>query len=302
MNRRLCLVAILAAGLASLSAQAMFDNGGFDFAQVASTNIDKVTDSLSMWGDPIDLEADRRFKTGSALNQKGGYEQARQVFVDLLSFCAANNIPLHVDQFDNILLRIAYCLGDSKRDKEAIAVYNYRLDVLSDANNWRSSLPQGLQVLMDKGEIVPSILAGLCHQDRSIARTIVGDYDGAWEDMLESERILEPIVFEGMNYHKKISSGYFSFLSNAYLLGQMERVPKAFDKFQASLLRLEEGYPAKEIIMAFRFARNASAQVKNLENAKDYSMRLIEILDKTKYSDQWVKDDYSLNEKLKKIR
>lgn len=277
-------------------------NVQFDPAAVYSIDVSQEESTLSMWGDPIDSEVDRRFKTACIYNKEEKYEVALEAYIDILYYCWSNNIPLHIDQFDNLLLRIAYCHADMNNAPLALDFYNYRIDVLKNENGWDGYIPQGLKILRDKDEIAIQILLGLCYQDRAVTKTILNDFDGGLGDLELMKNLLKDVKYQDNDYTGKIGDGYFGFIQNSYMLQEWEYVIKGFNAFQACMIEIGKGYSATKTMFALRFTRNAYAQIGNYESARNISAQIIDIIRNNGYSDEYCRDDIKLDGYLKKTK
>jgi tetratricopeptide (TPR) repeat protein len=180
----------------------------------------------------------------------------------------------------------------------ALELYDYRLDVLEDRNSWEEKLPTGLSILRDKGIDTIEILEGMCHQDRSIAKLILNDFPGAWDDVQKAVDL-----FSKNDRLYNVIDTYHGYIQDAAGLEKWEYVLTAwsdFEKYFASGKRAitKESFP--KIIDILRENMLANVNLRKYESAMDASNQLIKLEHDIGYNDSKTKVDYETNDTLKK--
>lgn len=276
-------------------------SSNFNIEQIESINTEDVKWTLKLWGDDISDKIDRRFKIGCKLQGNGDYENAINTFLSVLTLCLENEESLHIDQYDNILLRIAYCYADLGNHKDALLIYSYRIDILRNENNWQEKTPPGLIVIRDISESTIEILLGLCFLDRSITYTNLQNFKEGLEDLAKMDNLLRNKISEEYDYSTKILDGYFNYINNCYILKQYEYVLTAAEKIGTISSEIGKPYSARKIIAIFRYARNSALAFKKYDISKNYSAYIMQIINNTQYSDEYINDDRKFHEFIMKL-
>ncbi len=177
----------------------------------------KIEDSLTRWGEDIDPQADKIFKIGAALMKKKRFEDSSAVFEYLLKWCAQNAVALKANQYNNILLRIAYNKADTESQPRAIEIYKIMIALLKSEAVKDEIIPENLVLLPPDDEETKNELLGMNLLDLMCSETVVQDWKSARIHMEESVALL--IQYEGYEY--KVINNFRTYANNAKAHGNI---------------------------------------------------------------------------------
>lgn len=242
--------------------------------------------SLANYGPPVDGDVEDVFRRGATYYFQEGYTWAAVLMVHAVRVAAAEGTALTARQFDQLLLWRAYALADNGEMPEAMKLYDFRLEVLRDQNNWQSRVPGGLMVVEETDPQVLAVYQGVVLQDRSIGHTVLGDYDAAWADARESvELFLQGGDTEGAARTTQL------FIGNIAGFEQYELGIEAFNLFQ------EFYTPGRDLRVFFDvYRRGAQAYVNlgDLLNTYTIYEQLMSFARQTGYRDELTNADFRL--------
>jgi tetratricopeptide (TPR) repeat protein len=265
-----------------------------DADRYLENDVSGISFSLAAQGDEVDPELDRIAKSAVFYYYLSEYEITQLLCNYSVYFAAVNGLPLQVDQLDSILLVRAYALADSERMEMALAIYDFRLDMLLDRNEWRTKLPAGLPVTaVAPGEYITNRLAGL-YRDRMLAYTILGDFGTAWEEL---QAALE--ISEQMGWLDSVVVLYDQFITNCFYAEAWEFIDRAQEPYQIA----QSQYPPEpELLMRyFRYTALAWLKLGYLQNAYGFAEQLVSLKERLNYSDEFDQADREMRDGLAEV-
>jgi tetratricopeptide (TPR) repeat protein len=236
---------------------------------------------LSYFGPTVPIEVSQVYKAASGYYDQGSYEEADVLSSYLFQVAANAGATLSILQIESIITIRAFAAADSGQTGLAEKLYQYRLDILYDDNNWQDLIPAGISVTEVYDETLRINMLSDAHRDRALlAQATRGSMEQIVFDM---ERAIQYSVLGARRDNsERIQRMIFqNLLITERFLEAQQATQKRISEFEND----GESIIAEVLFAILRMAGIAAVNLDDLPLALEYYGRILEITEMSGFRD-----------------
>ena len=250
---------------------------------------------FTQWGDPVDPMIELIFYNATQHYQAGQQREAVERYVLAVLYAADIGQVLSREQLWNILTHRAYCLIELEDSSDALKIWDFQISMWHEGDDWKRALPDGLVISTTESSNVAGYNLGLSYGERSIALTVIGDFQGAFYDITEAAGILDQY-----GYPEKAIWYSLAFMSNSYNLTQYEWAIEANPLISELITNNPTAYTPEQLLQLGRLTAMCEINLGDAISGYRKLLNNIGLAESIGYSDQMTGFDKKVVEEFKK--
>ena len=250
---------------------------------------------FTQWGDPVDPMIELIFYNAAQHYQAGQQREAAERYAMAVMYAAQIGQVLSREQLWNIITQRAYCLIELGDSSDALEIWNFQISMWQEGNDWKRALPDGLVISTTESSSAAGYHLGTSYGERSIALTMVGDFQGAFDDMTEVIGILDHY-----GYPEQAIFYSLAFMSNSYNFTLYEWAIEANPLISELIANNPTAYTPEQLLQLGRIT--AMCQINLGDGIGGYRrlQRNVSLAESLGYTDQMTDFDKKVLEEVKK--
>jgi hypothetical protein len=241
---------------------------------------------LSDFGPQVSDALAEAYQAAAGYDEAGRLAEAAQLGGYAMRLAAKQGETLSLLQVERLVAVRALAVADGGDPDLAADLYDLRVDVIADQNDWESRLPPGIEVRREYDEQLAYVLRSMAHRDRAIMNSARPGH--AVEMLADLERAVLFSVAVGRPDAVRIQRRV---ISNVVGTQQFEGALAAVETRLDEISDNQESFVEEVFIAILRVGAVSAVNLDDLPRALEYYQLIIEVAEMSGYTDSLLEND-----------